>query len=91
MKLSRNLYKIIALLPLLLLGSCNEYLDVNDTPNNPLAVPPSVLLPSALIGVGFANGNDLNRFASTVMDYTYGASNSPATWDIYNTNGADFG
>lgn len=73
------------------LSSCNKFMDINETPNNPLEVPPSTLLPASLSGVAFANGNDLNRFASVIMSVTAGASGSPQTWDIYNTNGSDFG
>lgn len=73
------------------LTSCDNFLDINDTPNNPLAVPPSTLLPAGLVGSAFANANELNRFASTIMSVTAGALGSPAAYDIYNTNGADFG
>jgi hypothetical protein len=85
------LYKTFFLLPFIILVGCESFLDVNQTPNNPLAVPPSVLLPTALAGSAFSNGNELNRFASTIMDYTYGAAGSPGGWDIYNTTGGDFG
>ncbi len=84
-------YKALFLLPFVFLVGCESFLDVNQTPNNPLSVPPSVLLPTALAGAAFANGNELNRFASTIMDYNYGAAGSPSGWDIYNTTGGDFG
>jgi hypothetical protein len=83
--------KALVLLPFIFLLSCNSFLDVNETPNNPLAVPPKVLLPTALAGAAFANANDLNRFASTIMDYNYGAAGGPGGWDIYNTDGSNFG
>lgn len=86
-----SLYKVVFLLPALLLLGCEDFLDVNQSPNNPEKVPPSVLLPTGLIGSAFANANELNRFSSTVMDYTYGAAGGPAAWDIYNTDGANFG
>lgn len=71
--------------------SCSDFLDINETPNNPTSVTPDVLLPSGLAGTAFANNNELNRFASTIMSVTAGAAGSPAAYDIYNTNGADFG
>jgi len=90
--MKRNrIFRSFLIIPFVILSGCNDFLDVNDTPNNPLSVPPSTLLPTTLIGAAFANGNELNRFSSTVMDYTAGASNNPAAYDIYNTNGADFG
>jgi hypothetical protein len=71
--------------------SCSDFLDINQTPNNPTSVTPDVLLPTGLIGTAFANNNELNRFASTIMSVTAGAAGSPAAYDIYNTDGADFG
>ncbi|WP_307141836.1 MULTISPECIES: SusD/RagB family nutrient-binding outer membrane lipoprotein [unclassified Siphonobacter] len=73
------------------LSSCSDFLDINQTPNNPTTVTPATLLPSGLVGSAFANANDLNRFASVIMSVTAGANGSPATWDRYNTDGSDFG
>jgi hypothetical protein len=72
------------------LASCTQFLDVNVTPNNPVAVPPSVLLPTVELATAFANANELNRFTSTIMQQTAGAANAPATFDVYQTNGGDF-
>lgn len=88
---NKFIYKILLLIPLTFFLGCDSYLDVNRNPNSPEVVPPSVLLPTALAGSAFANSNELNRFASTIMDYNYGAAGSPAGWDIYNTSGGDFG
>lgn len=85
-------YKKFLLVPLMLsMGACSKYLDVNVTPNNPTEVTPAVLLPSALAGSAFANNGELNRFGSVVMNYLSGAGGSPANYDRFNTNGADFG
>lgn len=84
--------KSYLLIPLFLgMGACSKYLDVNVTPNNPTAVTPAVLLPGAQAGTAFANSNELNRFASVVVQQLTGAGNNPAAYDIYQTNGADFG
>lgn len=85
-------FKKIYLPTLLLigLGSCSKFLDVNVTPNNPTAVTPGVSLPVAEAGAAFANANELNRFASVVVQQLYGAAGTPAATDIYNTNGSDF-
>jgi hypothetical protein len=80
------------MIPFLLgLGACKDYLDVNDTPNNPLTVTPPVLLPSALAGTAFANANELNRFASVIVTHMTGAGGGPAAYDIYNIDGGVFG
>lgn len=73
------------------ISGCSDYLDVNDTPNNPLEVSPAVLLANGLGGSAFADGNELNRFTSVIMSYLTGTANSPLQYDIYNTTGADFG
>ncbi|MFD2935525.1 SusD/RagB family nutrient-binding outer membrane lipoprotein [Spirosoma flavum] len=78
--------------PILLgMGACTKFLDVNQTPNNPLSVPPSVLLPAAEAASAFANGNELNRFTSVIVQQLAGANNAPSTFDVYQTNGGDFG
>jgi hypothetical protein len=83
---------IISIVSVALLWSsgCEEFLDVNETPNNPLSVTPGVLLPSVLAGAAFANANELNRFTATVVQYNYGAAGGPSDYDIYNIDGTDF-
>lgn len=73
------------------MGACSNYLDVNVTPNNPTSVTPAVLLPASVVGSAFANANELNRFGEVVVQHLAGAANNPANYDIYQTNGADFG
>jgi hypothetical protein len=82
--------KIVGLAVLLSLSACSEFFDINETPNNPVSVPPNVLLSTGLAGTAFANSNELNRFASTIMSVTAGAGGSPAAYDIYNIDGSDF-
>jgi hypothetical protein len=87
----KKISKALLVLPFTLLIGCNDFLDVNDSPNNPLDVPLPTLLSSALVGTGFANANELNRFGSTVSDYTYGAAGGPQGYDVYALTGGDFG
>ncbi|GAB2555676.1 SusD/RagB family nutrient-binding outer membrane lipoprotein [Spirosoma areae] len=78
------------LIPLFLgMSACATFLDVNVTPNNPTSVTPAVLLPSAQAGTAFANANELNRFASVLVQHLAGANNSPQNYDVFQTNGAD--
>lgn len=85
-------HKSYLLIPLFLgMGACSKYLDVNVTPNNPTKVTPAVLLPGAQAGTAFANANEINRFTSVITQQLAGAANSPATYDVYQTNSADFG
>ena len=69
-------------------ASCKKYLDVNTTPNNPTAVPPSTILPTTTIGLGFANSNDLNRATSALVQHIAGVANQTAAYDVYNLDGS---
>jgi hypothetical protein len=91
MKMKKIIYSLAIVTTLFTVSGCKDFLDVNDTPNNPLEVSPAVLLANGLGGTAFANNNELNRFASTIMSYLTGTANNPAAYDIYNTTGADFG
>ena len=85
--LSRK-WLLLALSAALLGSSCKKYLDVNTTPNNPTVVPPSVLLPTTTIGIAFANGNDLDRATSALVQHIAGVANQTASYDVYNFSGA---
>lgn len=89
--ITHKIFKLSLVALALSATSCSNFLDVNDTPNNPLEVPAATLLPVGLSGTAFANSNELNRFASTIMSVTAGASNSPLSYDIYQIGGGDFG
>lgn len=82
--------KKLSLLLLIIVGfaSCKKFLDVNVTPNNPTTVPPSAILTSTQLSIGFANSNDLGRVASLLVQYMAGTANQPATYDVYNLDGA---
>ena len=85
-----SMYRRYLLLPLFVgMGSCSKFLDINVTPNNPTAVTPAVLLPAAQAGTAFADANEINRFAETLVQHVAGAGNNPANYDVFQTNGAD--
>ncbi len=80
---------IIFLIASIGLISCEkDFLAVNNTPNNPLSVPPTVILPNTTIGMAFANANDLNRAASVIMQHIAGVANQSASYDIYALDGS---
>jgi hypothetical protein len=68
--------------------SKSAFLDVNDDPNNPTDVPPKVLLPSATLGLAFANGNELARVASLLIQHNAGVANQAVGQDIYQLDGS---
>jgi len=69
-------------------ASCKKYLDVNVTPNNPTAVPPSIILPVVTTGMAFANSNDLGRATEALVQHIAGVANQTAAYDIYNLDGS---
>ncbi|MEO7483221.1 MAG: SusD/RagB family nutrient-binding outer membrane lipoprotein [Ferruginibacter sp.] len=73
----------------LIFSGCKKgFLDINSTPNNPTSVPPSVILPNTTIAIAFANGNDLNRAASVLVQHTAGIANQVQAYDIFNLDGS---
>ena len=68
--------------------SCKKgFLDINSTPNNPLEVPPGVILSNITIATAFANSNDLNRAASVLAQHTAGVANQVAAYDVFLLDG----
>ncbi|GGE94993.1 SusD/RagB family nutrient-binding outer membrane lipoprotein [Hymenobacter cavernae] len=69
--------------------SCDKdkFLDVNTDPNNPLVAAPSNLLPSTAITTGFANGNEINRITSLLVQHVAGTGTQSAPQDVYNIRG----
>jgi len=70
-------------------ASCDKdkFLDVNNNPNLPLAVPPTVLLTGAEATTGFAVGNELGRVTELFIQHTAGIANQPRTYDTYQIRG----
>src|SRR4029079_1239902 len=70
----RNKYLWILLMAPLFF-SCDKFVDVNNNPNNPTSVPPATLLPRSILGMAFANSNELGRATSVLVQYNSGAAN----------------
>jgi hypothetical protein len=79
---------IIIIGTIALFTSCKKYLDVNHTPNNPLSVPPTTILPTVTVAIAFANGNDLDRSTSALVQHIAGVANQTQAYDVYNLDGA---
>ncbi len=79
---------IILLVVALGFMSCKKFLDINSTPNNPTAVPPTVLFTNTTIGMAFANANDLNRATSAIVQHIAGVANQTAAYDVYALDGS---
>ena len=69
---NKNIFKIGLLSLVLFLGSCEEFLDINEDPNNPTDVPMSQLLTAAEVRIGSVtdHATGVSRFAHNYLQYT---------------------
>ncbi|MCC7232766.1 MAG: SusD/RagB family nutrient-binding outer membrane lipoprotein [Bacteroidia bacterium] len=74
------------------LNSCEKtyFEGVNDDPNSPTDVPPSVLLPSIQAEIAWAQGGDMARFTSLLIQQVRGASRQFTVYETYNFTEDDF-
>src|SRR5687768_10900085 len=69
---NKNIFKVGLLSLALLLGSCEEFLDINEDPNNPTDVPMSQLLTAAEVRIGSVtdHATGVSRFSHNYLQYT---------------------
>lgn len=88
MNILKSIYKKARLASLLAvgmcLGSCNNFTDVNVSPNLTLQNPPNLVLPSVLSTLGFAMGSDVNRYTLLwSQQISAQAGRQTETYDLY--------
>ncbi len=79
--MKNKLIRILIIAPILF--SCDKFIDVNQNPNNPTAVPPSTILPTTTVGMAFANSNALGQATAVLVQYSAGAANQPLQYDRF--------
>lgn len=69
---NRNIFKAGLLSMVFLLGSCEEFLDINEDPNNPTDVPMAQLLTAAEVRIGTVtdHATGVSRFSHHYLQYT---------------------
>ncbi|SDY09060.1 SusD/RagB family nutrient-binding outer membrane lipoprotein [Hymenobacter psychrophilus] len=75
-----------------LLGSCDNFLDINQSPNAVLAAPAANVLVAAQSHLGFLMGSDIHRFSSLFVQQFSGQGGSgvqTAEYDRYNVTATD--
>ncbi|WAC09630.1 SusD/RagB family nutrient-binding outer membrane lipoprotein [Dyadobacter pollutisoli] len=82
----------VLLFAALALGSCNDWLDVNEDPNNPTNVAPQYVLPAAQASVAGTVGGDFAIIGGIWSQHwtQSNASSQYRTIDAYNLNAADY-
>lgn len=76
---------------MLLFSGCNDFLEINDDPNNPLVVPLSQLLPSIEVDMTGALGNSSGGLSSVTSTYMHQFVQRGAELNDYGIGGGDFG
>lgn len=73
--------------------SCEDYLDVNVSPNAVQDAPIEQLLTTTTVSIGFFAGSDLHRFSALLAQQFsgqgQGATTQPQEYDRYNIQGSD--
>ncbi|WP_224999394.1 SusD/RagB family nutrient-binding outer membrane lipoprotein [Cesiribacter sp. SM1] len=72
-------------------SGCEDFLDVNESPNSPVEVTNKVLLPPAQVGTAWASHNELNRLTSPIMQQMAGAAGAPLSYDVYTITASETG
>lgn len=75
----KKIILIIFLLSAFLFNACDNFLDINDDPNNPSDATIVQLLPAGQASLAFSFANALNRIAADNVQYFFGRYDS---WDI---------
>lgn len=64
--------------------ACERYFEgVNDNPDQPSEVTPDVLLPAAIVTLGYGNQGDMSRYTSMLMQQVTGATRQFSTYQNY--------
>lgn len=72
------------------LTGCDDFLDINDDPNNPTEGAVSLLLPSAQVDIGGALGNSMGGLSAIPQAYMHQMFERGTTQGDYGVNGSDF-
>lgn len=93
MKFIKNITKLLLISFIFVTVSCNDYLDINVSPNDVSDAPIEQILTTVTTTVGFLAGSDLNRFSSLIaQQYSgqgSGATTQPQEYERYNIQGSD--
>ncbi len=80
---------IFLLVSLLLFTGCEDWLDINNDPNNPVDVSPDRILPAAQVNTAFIMGKDLNLQTLAIVQQLAGTNNQLLSYDTYFFNGTE--
>jgi hypothetical protein len=80
----KKTFKIILLaISLIGISACDNYLDINITPNNPTDVPAVNMMPGVQIGTSFVVAQNVNLVLGCWMQHQAGTGTQSAPYDVY--------
>lgn len=92
MKRYNNILKsFLAIIIAIQFSGCDDFLDINQDPNNPLSVPEELLLTSAQIDIAGALGMSSGGLSQITSSYVHQIVQRGATINDYGVLGNDFG
>lgn len=86
-----RIYKILYVVIILNILSCDDFLNINEDPNNPKEVPVNLLLPSVQVDMAGALGSASGGLSSTAMTYMHQIVQREGSLNDYGILGDDFG
>jgi len=93
MKIKNIISKSLVIGAILYASSCNDFLDINVSPNSVSDAPIEQIWTSVTTNVGFTGGSDLNRYAGLISQMYSGqgsgATTQPQEYERYNITGSD--
>ena len=91
MKRIHKIFTAFSLVLVLLMGSCEKWIDpaYNVSPNSPGDVPINLLLPSAAASLSYSYMGDYSRFASIWMQHLSGVDRQAYGFELYNQGESD--
>lgn len=75
---------------LVILTSCDDFLNINDDPNNPTTAAVSLLLPSVQVDMAGSLGNSIGGLSAIPQAYMHQMFQRGTTEGDYGVNGSDF-
>lgn len=83
--------KILAILLMgtLITTGCDNWLDINNDPNNPVDVTADRILPATQVNTAFILGKDLNLQTGAIVQHLAGTNNQLLSYDLYAFNGTE--
>lgn len=86
----KQLFYILSVFSLVLLSSCEDFIDVNENPNNPTISSPAILLPSIQARLSYTMGGDASRYTGIFTQHIDGISRQFIPYQNYSFANGDF-